>query len=398
MRIVILSSLLPATGLSDRPPDVWLTTRALIERCEAVVIGPVPWAPRLPLKTPWERYGSIPRSEVLDNVTIRHPRYLVVPKTARSLQGRSYARQLEIELATLQGSFRPDAIFVTWAYPDTYAAVRVGAKLGLPVIAKVVGSDVNLLPEVGLRRDIGYALHNADRVVGICQDLCTKAIALGARPDRCVVVKNGLELQQFPMRPRDTCRTELAIPLTADLMVYVGSLKHVKGPDLLMTAFASIATQRPEARLVLIGEGPLRASLQTQAQALGVGERVLFLGRRPHTEVAAWMNAADLLVLPSRSEGLPNVVTEALACGTPVVATRVGGVPEAFAAGVAGVLVEAENSAALGQAIVFALQQPFARDTVRSSLKPRSWSTAAAELLQVIEGAVHERRSGAGAL
>jgi glycosyltransferase involved in cell wall biosynthesis len=395
MRVIVVSSHLPARGLSDRPPDAWLTTRALQTRCESVLIGPVPWAPRLPFKTPWDGYRSIPRCEVVEGVTIRHPRYLVVPKMARGLQGCSYAAQLERELTAISKSFVPDAIFATWAYPDVYAAVRVGAKRGLPVVGKVIGSDVNLLPQLGMRREVQFALRHADRVVGICEDLCSKAIALGATPERCVVVKNGLDLHHFPMRARNQCRAELAIPLDVELMLYVGNLRHVKGPDILMTAFARVAHERPAARLAMVGDGPLLAALTAQAQALGVGDRVHFLGRRPHTEVGIWMNAADLLVLPSRSEGLPNVVTESLACGTPVVATRVGGVPEAFQAGVAGVLVEPEDSAAFANAIVALLERPFTRETVRSTLQERSWDAVADDLLQVIGDAVQERRRGA---
>lgn len=395
MRVAIVSSLLPAGGLTDRPPDVWLATRALRERCETAVIGPVPWAPPLPVKTRWDRYRSIPRSEVVEGVTILHPRYIIVPKTARSVQGRSYAAQLDRTLAAISTDFAPDAIFATWAYPDIYAAVRLGAKRGLPVIGKVIGSDVNILPHVGLRSEVQFALSTADRVLAICEDLRAKAIALGARAERCTVIHNGLDLEHFPMRERDACRADLAIPPDVELLLYVGNLKHVKGPDILMTAFERVAEERPTARLALIGDGTMRSALAAQAAALGIGERVFFLGRRPHVEIATWMNAANLLVLPSRSEGLPNVVGESVACGTPVVAARVGGVPEAFQAGVAGVLVEPEDSTALAGAILSVLERPFSRAAVRSSLPVRSWSDFGEDLLHVIEDAVRERTRAA---
>jgi glycosyltransferase involved in cell wall biosynthesis len=357
----------------------------------------VPWAPALPLTSRWGRYRSVPRSEIVEGLTIVHPRYLVVPKTARAVQGRSYAAQLERALAAMGPSFVPDAIFATWAYPDLYAAVQVGTRRGLPVIGKVVGSDVNLLPRLGLGPQLRFALHNADRVFGICADLSAKAIALGARPERCSVVYNGLDLDHFPMRDRDACRARLELPSGIELLLYVGNLKHVKGVDVLVAAFELVARRRASARLALIGDGPMLPALRAQATAAGIGERVLFLGRRPHVEVGNWMSAADVFVLPSRSEGLPNVVWESVACGTPVVASRVGGVPEAFDPEFAGALVEPEDAEALANAIVSILERPLSRPAVRASLSARSWSEVGDETMRVIEEAVRTRERFSGA-
>lgn len=174
----------------------------------------------------------------------------------------------------------------------------------------------------------------------------------GLRDESVRVIYNGVDTAVY--RPADTgerdgLRRELRIPTDAVVLVSVGSLKPIKGIDVLLDAFAPLAQREPRARLMIVGDGPDRAGLQARARELDVDARVAFLGLRD--DVHALLRVADGLVLPSRTEALPTVVLEAMATGLPVVATDVGGVPEMVEPEKSGLLVAPENAAQLSAAM-----------------------------------------------
>jgi glycosyltransferase involved in cell wall biosynthesis len=206
-----------------------------------------------------------------------------------------------------------------------------------------------------------------------------------------VVVRNGIDLERFAPRSRREARAALDLPLDGELLLYVGRLAREKGPDLFVEAVAPLAARRPHLQVALVGDGPLEAVLRRRAGALGLADRCRFAGRQPQAAVARWLNAASLLVIPSRAEGVPNVLLESLASGTPVVATRVGGVAEALEDGVAGRLVVPGDPPALGDAVAASLDRPFDARAVRAALRAPSWEASAREILSVLEEAVRER-------
>ena len=172
--------------------------------------------------------------------------------------------------------------------------------------------------------------------------------ALGVPKSKIKVVANGVD-RRFQPADRRVMRERLGLPDGEFIVLFVGLLVPVKGVDLLVGALAELVDPKP--LCLLIGDGPERPELERQAAELGVGERLRFVGCRSSDEIPTWMGAADILVLPSRSEGRPNVVLEAQACGLPVVATRVGGTPELVCDGKTGLLVESEDVAGLADAL-----------------------------------------------
>ena len=140
-------------------------------------------------------------------------------------------------------------------------------------------------------------------------------------------------------------RRRLSLPQDRLQILFVGLLAPVKGLDILIEALRLVGDG--EADCLLVGTGPMEEQLRRAAAAAGIAERVRFVGAQPSGEIPAWLNAADLLVLPSLSEGRPNVVVEAQACGLPVLATRVGGTPELIEHGETGLLVESGDPEAL---------------------------------------------------
>lgn len=190
----------------------------------------------------------------------------------------------------------------------------------------------------------------------------------GLREESVRVIYNGVDTAVF--RPaagseRSSTRRSLGVSEDAIVLMAVGSLKPIKGGDVLLRAAAPVIRKDPRVRLVLVGEGPDRAALVSLAAELGVSDRVTLLGLRD--DVDALLRAADALVLASRTEAFPTVVLEAMATGLPVVATRVGGVPEMVEPDRSGLLVPAEDAGALGGAI----ERVVADDSLRRSLGSR---------------------------
>lgn len=245
-----------------------------------------------------------------------------------------------------------DCILVSWAYPDGVAASWLARRLGIPYVLKVHGSDLNVQAECALRRpQIRAALRGADAVVSVSQALADKAIVLAADASRVHVLYNGVNQALFTPGLRSEARARLGLATTTPLLLYVGNLKASKGCLDLLDAFPALLTLHPGARLIYVGNGPDRDALRARIIALGCEKQVELAGATAHDTLGDWFRAADLLCLPSHNEGVPNVVLEAMACGTPIVATRVGGIPEVVPA-YAGILVAPHDRAALSAALI----------------------------------------------
>ena len=217
-----------------------------------------------------------------------------------------------------------------------------------PLVLSVRGSEIHLVGS-GMMASLHRLIYNwMDVVVAVSEDIAEHLEALGVPKSKIKVVANGVD-RRFQPADRSVMRERLGLPEGEFIVLFVGLLVPVKGLDLLVGALAELADPKP--LCLLVGDGPERPGLERQAAELGVGDHLRFVGRRSSDEIPTWMGAADLLVLPSRSEGRPNVVLEAQACGLPVVATRVGGTPELVCDGKTGLLVESEDVSGLADAL-----------------------------------------------
>ena len=178
------------------------------------------------------------------------------------------------------------------------------------------------------------------------------------RREQFAVIPSGVNLPALRAQapPREEARRRLGVAADCLLLVGVGRLVPIKGFDVLVRALPAIVKEAPAARLCLVGDGPDRPALEAEARALGVADRVLLAGA--HEEVAPFLAAADLLVAPSRNEGLGKALVEAMALGLPVVATRVGGIPAVVADGQTGSLVPPDDPPALARAVGALLKDP----------------------------------------
>lgn len=358
MRILAMTTIFPSPYFPIRAPYNAHRLCMLAETHVLRVIAPISWIEELAAR----RRGLPPlpksRQVAFKNLRVDHPRYYHTPKLMRSMYGQFYRWSVRSTFVRVVAELKPDLVYAPWAYPDGWAAVHLARRAGLPVVLRIHGSDVMLVDHYrGRGQGTRFALREADGVIAVSQELANRAIKLGAAPERVKVIIDGVNTSVF--KPGDKRAAQARLGMSADMrhFLFVGNLVEVKGIDVLLKACAQFPALLGDWRLHLVGEGQLKWPLQQLALALKLNERVIFHGSKVQEQLSDWYRAADVFVLPSRSEGLPSVLLEAANCGTPWVASRVGGIPEIAQAG-AERLVDPDNPAQLAQAIVDIVFQP----------------------------------------
>ena len=354
----------------------------------SLVVAPVPW---FPLSHPaFGRYGSqarVPPSEQRHGIPVLHPRYPLLPKIGMSVAPFLMAAALRSTLRrVVREQYDFDLIDAHYLYPDGVAAVMLGRALGKPVTITARGSDVNLLGRHRWpRRLIRRAVSRADGTVTVSAALKTRLVGWGADEGRITVLSNGVDLSMFRPLDREQARRELG--LSPPVLLYVGRLTGLKGIDLALRALREL----PSVHLLLVGGGEEEPPLRQLAASLGVADRVTFTGPLPQERLAAYYSAADASILMSSREGWPNVLLESMACGTPVVATDVGGVPEIVAAPEAGVLVAERSAEGLVRAVRQLLADYPDRGATRRHAERFGWETTTRGMMDLF-GRVLESR------
>lgn len=336
-RVLVFSSLFPNAAQPNHGVFVEnrLQETLKLGGVDALVVAPVPYFPFS--QRVFGRYGDFaraPRWEMRRGVQVWHPRYLAAPKTNGRWTPAAMVRAALPCIRRLQeAGWEFNVIDAHYFYPDGVAAARIGQLLRLPVVITARGTDLTLIPsDRQARARITWAAQEASATVAVCEDLRHRLLELGAASKRCVVLRNGVDLDSF--RPADAPARRVA-NLPGFILLTVGALIPRKGVDLVIEALS----HRPDCSLLVAGDGPERGRLEAQASRLGVADRVRFLGAVPHADLCAVYNAADVLVLASSREGWANVLLEAMACGTPVIATDVNGTREVVRSQAAGRLV-----------------------------------------------------------
>ncbi len=380
MRVVVVTKIFPSSLEPDSAPFNRQQIAALARTCEVEVLAAIPHFPLaaitgVPARA--ARLAALPPGERVHGVDVTYVRQLYLPRVGLPIAVPLYRASLSAHREVLR---RADVVLATWAYPDGCAAVIEARALGKPCVVKVHGTDVNdVLHRPLVRHIAGLVLPEADAVVAVSRPLASELEDLGVHRERIHLVRNGIDASLFGAADRAKARRALGLPRDERVLLFVGRLEERKGIFDLLEAFERVR-RRVDARLVLVGDGVATARVRAAASRGGI--RVV--GARPHAEIGQWLTASDLLVLPSWMEGTPNVVLEALSCGRPVVATRVGGIPDVVSDDRAGILVPPRDPAALADAIVSALHQEWDENAVRAC-GPRTWTESAAALREVLE-------------
>jgi glycosyltransferase involved in cell wall biosynthesis len=355
----------------------------------AEVVAPIAWIPPLVHYPSAGRLELVPPVTVRGAITVHHPRYLVVPKIGMTLTPHTLYWTLKRCLdRLLAAGHRFDLIDAHYFYPDGVAAVWLGRHYGLPVVVTARGTDLNLIPEFPApRKMICDAAKAADGLITVCQALKDRLVELGTEAERVTVLRNGVDLELF--RPLDRTQARATLGLTRRTLGSVGHLIERKGHHHAIRALASL----PDTDLLIVGAGPEKANLVRLADETGVGDRVRFLGAVDQSQLPAIYNALDALVLASSREGWANVLLEAMACGTPVVASAVWGTPEVVACREAGVLMHILDC----EGVAAGVEQLFAdlpdRTATRRYAEQFSWDATTQGQLTLFRQILAHRRS-----
>ena len=390
LRIAVVTPMLPVPHDMTRGRFTYETVRALAELADVRVFFQTMRYPRLPGMKPRSYiYAKVDQNYKLPGLDVEAFDYPAVPVVSRALNGLvgSWALRPRVR------AFKPDLVLGYWVYPDGFAALRVARSLGVPCVIGALGSDIHVRSGLNVlmtRR----TLVGADAVLTVSEAMRQATISeFGVKPQDVHTVVNGFNTSVFGPSDQAQAREHLGISGGDQLVVYVGRFIEAKGLRELIEASRLLAASNDRFRLVLIGDGGMKAELLGLIQAAGLADKVHLPGGLPPEKVAQWICAADVLTLPSWSEGYPNVVVEAVACGRPVVATDVGGTREIINAS-NGILVAPKHVAGLRTGLEQALGREWNHAAIAAAMR-RSWDDVAAETLKVCASLV-ARKSGRG--
>lgn len=393
MKILAFSTLYPNAARPNHGIFVETRLRHLLAagKVDASVVAPVPWFPSgHPRFGAYAEHARAPRRERRHGIDIVHPRYLSIPKVGMSLAPFLLATGAWSAVKdTIRRGFAFDVIDAHYFYPDAVAAAMIGRALGVPVVITARGSDVNLFPAFAVpRKLILWAARRAAALVTVSAALKSALVRIGADASKIVVLRNGVDTAVFHPVDRDAQRRQMG--LSGVVLLMVGNLVEMKGHALVLGALRGL----PGATLLIIGEGSEEQKLRRLTGSLGLQDRVRFLGAMPQERLRDYYSAADALVLASSREGWPNVLLEAMACGTPVVSTSVGGTPEIVAAPEAGVLANEPSEEGIARALRRLLGNYPDRNLTRTYAMGFDWETTARAQLRLFES-VLARKGGA---
>lgn len=342
-------------------------TVLLAARCDIRVVSPVPYCPPLPSMGPFDyftRFRDLPHREVRHGIAVERPRYLLGPGSSTyALSGEAYYRGVRRAVDRIHESWGFDLIHAHFIYPDGVAGAKLARRYKVPLIVTEHAPWHPWLDRFGVRRQALAAARCAGEILAVSNSV--REMILTEIADASVrVVPVGVDAELFKPEEDATRRR--------DQILFVGFVNYNKGIDVLLRAMTLLRARGEPAQLLLLGGSHYRNTrtqedeLRALAQRLSLDEHVHFLGHQLPDEVARLMRESAVVVLPSRAESFGAVLVEALACGTPVVATRCGG-PEEIVDPTVGMLVSPGDPEALADALVSVLHRPAAYpvDTLR---------------------------------
>jgi glycosyltransferase involved in cell wall biosynthesis len=356
--------------------------RRLVESKEVslTIVAPVL---AFPFKSRWfgryAAYARAPRYEVRHGVEVFHPRYPVIPLSLSLFtQPTLLYRAVRRMVRRLIHERQIDLIDAHFFFADGVAAVRLARDAGVPVCVTARGSDLNLfLERPGCRRQIEWAAREADALITVCDALQRPLLDMGIAASKITTLRNGVDLDLF--RPRDRNEARHRWGVDGRTILSVGWLIERKGHHLIIEALKEL----PDVKLLIAGEGEERGRLERLIARDALSGRVRLLGEVPHEDLPSLYSAADVLVLASSREGWANVLLEAMACGTPVVATDVWGTGEIVATPDAGVLLGERSASAIAKGLRKLFAAPPDRAATRIYAERFSWDATTEGQLQL---------------
>lgn len=398
LRILSISTMFPNPRMPVHAQFVKQRLDALSAKADLIVISPIPWFPG---------EGYVPRYANRSRITSQtnanayptyFPKFFSFPRVLKPLDGIFLAVAVWKFVAAHRLKDSIDVLDCHLGFPEGFAGALLSRMLGKPYVVTLRGHDINDLPRFPVRiRQVLFALRHSARYFGVARALVNEAVRLGAPPEKGFASTNGVDTVRFRPTPKEHARKTLGLNGASRYMLSVSHLVPRKGVDILLRALALLRTAgHTDLCFIVVGqggeEGDCEADLRALATELGIADAVVWAGAVHNTDLHAWYSAADVFCLASEKEGWPNVVLEAMACGTPVVAHRTWGVPEIIPRQDLGILVGTREPAAFADAIGVALNQAWDPDRLRAHALENTWDKVADGLLQHFQAVAQSGR------
>lgn len=391
MKVLMLTDIFPSIENPSSGIFIHELVRKLDRLCEVDIIHPKSWHPlsgnhdRVKLEKNREQNG-LPRCNIL------RPKLFIPPRGDRLiLRGMSFFVSMIPYLMKKRQESKYDLVHAHMAVPAGFSGVLAGKFLKTPLLITCHGSDIHTYPNYRyLKLMVSYALDSAQQVVFVSKALLKSAKERGFSFERATVIHNGVDKARFGPEEKSRCRRRLGLEVEPKVILFIGNLLPVKGVTLLLHAFADLIRIVSDIRLIIVGKGEQEGELKRQALGLGIANSVRFVGVVAHAEVPAWINACDVFCLPSINEGFPTVIPEVLSCGRPIVASRVGGIPEILTSSNQGILVPPGDDVMLSRALRVALESNWNVALISQSVNGYSWERIAAEYFRLYNTTIED--------
>jgi teichuronic acid biosynthesis glycosyltransferase TuaC len=376
MKILVVTSVFPNPAQPTLGVFVRERMFKVARHCELKVVAPVPWFPFINLVKKGYR-PNVPYFEMQEGIEVYHPRFFNIPRFFKFLDGFFFFLSTVATIRKIRKEFDFDLLDAHFAYPDGTGAILLGKFFKKPVIITIRGTIRKLARFPLIRRQIRYALNNAAKIFAVCNDLKNAVVELGISPEKVVVMPNGVDIDKFRPVDRLVARRELGLQRDRKILISVGGLVERKGYHRIIAALPEIRKTIPYVMYIIVGgpsvEGNNEPELRRLVTELELQDAVLFAGPQPHAKLHKWLSAADVFCLATSNEGWANVFLEAMACGLPVVTSKVGGNEEVVASDEYGVLFDLDDRRQMVAAILKALEKSWDRDEIVAYARSNSW-------------------------
>lgn len=397
MRILFLSNVFPNPLQPAKGTFNQSLVAALSQEHDVQVVSPISWIDEISSRI--KNKQKIDRSVVtrVAGAKTDYPRFYYPPKIMRHRFGQFLWMSIQRSLQKKMRMFHPDVILSYWAHPDGEVAVKLAQQEGIPAVTMVGGSDVLLLARKGKRRKaIMNVLEQSDAIISVNQSIAEQIKQDGIDSAKLHVVHRGVDCKLFSKGDRNEARQKLKLPSNQTILVAAGRLVDVKGHQILISACQQLAQQGRPFQCHILGTGPLQKKLQEQIDMSGLQAIVHLAGAQTQEQLANWYRAADLMVHPSFSEGIPNVLLEAMSCGARFVASDVGGIPEIADANF-DQLVPPHNAMQLAEGISQQLKKITETTSTETTLSertfwPLSWGNSARDVTSILLKTIQQKQ------
>jgi glycosyltransferase involved in cell wall biosynthesis len=275
----------------------------------------------------------------------------------------------------LHKEWKFDIIHAHTIFPDGLVAYFFSKILNVPLICTAHGSDININPNESkiIFYLTKYTIKKIKYIISVSNDLKNKIFTILGSSKPIIIIRNGADENLFSPKNKFECREKLKLPNNSQIILFVGNLIKIKGANQLPYILYNVVKRKRDVILCIIGKGKLMGYIRAEAIKLNIMDNIILAGYKPHWELCDWINAADVAIIPSISEGFPTIIPEILLCGKPIVAYGIGGIPEVLIDDI-GCLVEPWNIEDMSNKIIEALSKYWDSDKIISKGKELTWS------------------------